>query len=110
MCHPTFQEESCLPETYFLLEVILSIRSLFHSPDLRALLCLSPFVVHVFSSGRLHRIFIHWGAECETRVEQVDLSLNSVAFASEREGCGVQMKIRREYEMLYFLSPPTIVP
>lgn len=92
MCHPTFLEESCLPETSFLLEVILFIRSLFHSPDVR----LSPFVVHVFSSGRLNRMFIHWGAECETRVEQVNLSLNSAAFTSEREGRGVQMKIRRE--------------
>lgn len=35
------------------------------------------------------------GAECGACDEQVDLALNSAAFASERGGCGVQVKIRR---------------
>lgn len=36
------------------------------------------------------------GEEHDTRDDQIDLSLKSAAFASEKEACRVQVKIRRE--------------
>lgn len=57
-------------------------------------------------------IFFFGPAACETLDEQVDLFLNSTEFASEREVCRVQVKIKRGREDVPLppLSPPTDVP
>lgn len=60
----------------------------------------------------INSIFILGAAACETLDEQIDLFLKSTEFASEREGCRVQVKIKRGKEDVRLppLSPPTDVP
>lgn len=62
--------------------------------------------------GFFNCIFIFGAAACETQDDQVDLFLNSTEFASEREVCRVQVKIKRGKEGVPLppRSPPTDGP